>query len=74
MFNHVGFPSSSVVKKSFCSVGAAGDMDSFPGWGRFPGERSGYLLMFLPGEFHGQRSLKGCSPQGRKQSDTTEGT
>ena len=28
--------------------------------------------VFLPGEFHGQRSLVGCSPQGHKESDTTE--
>ena len=27
---------------------------------------------FLPGEFHGQRSLVGCSPWGHKESDTTE--
>ena len=27
---------------------------------------------FLPGESHGQRSLAGCSPQGYKESDTTE--
>ena len=26
----------------------------------------------LPGEFHGQRSLEGSSPWGRKESDTTE--
>ena len=26
----------------------------------------------LPGESHGQRSLVGYSPQGRKKSDTTE--
>ena len=26
----------------------------------------------LPGEFHGQRSLEGYSPQGCKQLDTTE--
>ena len=25
----------------------------------------------LPGEFHGQRSWAGCSPWGRKESDTT---
>ena len=29
---------------------------------------------FLPGESHGQRSLVGYSPQGRKESDATEGT
>ena len=28
--------------------------------------------VFLPGEFHGQRSLVGYSPRGRKESDTTE--
>ena len=27
---------------------------------------------FLPGEFHGQRSLEGYSPQGRKVLDMTE--
>ena len=25
--------------------------------------------VFLPGEFPGQRSLKGCSPQGRKETE-----
>ena len=28
--------------------------------------------IFLPGKFHGLRSLVGYSPQGRKESDTTE--
>ena len=28
--------------------------------------------VFLPGESHGQRSLAGHSPQGQKESDTTE--
>ena len=28
--------------------------------------------VFLPGESHGQRSLVGYSPWGRKESDTTE--
>ena len=28
--------------------------------------------VFLPGKSHGQRSLVGCSPWGRKESDTTE--
>ena len=27
--------------------------------------------VFLPGEFHGQRSLAGYSPWGGKESDTT---
>ena len=28
--------------------------------------------VFLPGEYHGQKSLVGCSPWGRTESDTTE--
>ena len=31
-------------------------------------------LVFLPGESHGQRSLAGYSPEGHKESDTTEAT
>ena len=30
--------------------------------------------IFLPGESHGQRSLVGYSPWGRKESDMTEAT
>ena len=29
-------------------------------------------LVFLPGKFHGQRSLVGYSPWGHKESDTSE--
>ena len=32
------------------------------------------MPVFLAGEFHGQRSLAGYSPQGLKESDTTETT
>jgi len=28
--------------------------------------------LLLPGKFHGQRSLVGCSPWGREESDMTE--
>ena len=28
--------------------------------------------VFLPEELHGQRNLAGCSPRGRKESDSTE--
>ena len=42
-------------------------------WGRSPGEGNGYLLQyFLPGEFHGQRSLADYSLWGRKELDKTE--
>ena len=31
-----------------------------------------HTLVFLPGEFHGQRALGGYNPWDRKESDTTE--
>ena len=34
----------------------------------------GMVNQSLPGESHGQRSLAGYSPWGRKESDTTEAT
>ena len=30
------------------------------------------ILVALPGKFHGPRSLVGCSPWGREESETTE--
>ena len=50
----------------------AGDLGSIPGSGTSPGEGNGNHSSFLPGEFHGQRSLAGYSPWGCKESDTTE--
>ena len=45
----------------------------FPGW-KDPLEKGMALPIpvFLPGEFHGQRSLAGYSPLGGKESDMTE--
>ena len=44
-----------------------------PWVGKIPWRREWYpTLVFLPGEFHGQRSLVGYSSQGRKESDMTE--
>ena len=49
------------------SVYNAGDPGSIPGLGRSPGEGNGNPTpVFLPGEFHGQRSLAGYSPWGCK--------
>ena len=50
------------------------DPGSIPRWGRSPGEGNGnpFQYSFLPGEFHGQRSLVGCSPRGHKESHTTD--
>ena len=44
-----------------------------PGLERSPLEKGVVTTpVFLPGEFHGQRSLVGYSPWGHKESDTTE--
>ena len=32
------------------------------------------MAVFLPGESHGPEGLESCSPQGHKESDTTEAT
>ena len=50
-----------------------GDMGSIPGSGRSPGEGNGNPFpVFLPGESHGQRSLVGYSPWGRKEVDMSK--
>ena len=60
-------------KESACNAGATGDVDSPPGSGRFPWRRAWQPTpVFLPEESHGQRNLEGYSPQGHKESDTTE--
>ena len=51
----------------------AGDTGSIPGSGRSPGEGERQPTpVFLPGKFHGQRSLEGYSPWGHRESDMTE--
>ena len=48
-------------------------MASVFGWQRSPGERAWQPSpVLLPGESHGQTSLAGYSPWGRKESGTTE--
>ena len=51
----------------------AGDLGSIPGSGTFPAEGNGNPLQYSCLEnLHGQRSLAGYSPWGRKESDMTE--
>ena len=65
-----GFPGGSMVKNPPAN---AGDLGSIPGSRRPPGGGHGNpTLVFLPAEFHGQRSLMGYSPWSRKKSDTIE--
>ena len=68
--NPVSFPGGSDGKEFACN---ARDPRSIPGLGRSSWGRAGQPTpVFLPGESHGQRSLAGYPPWGRKESDTTE--
>ena len=61
------------VKNPPANAGNIGDMGLIPGSGRFPWRRAWQPTpVFLPGETHGQRSLEGYSPWGRKELNTTE--
>ena len=66
----MGFLGGSDSKESTCNVG---DLGSIPGLGRSPGGGHGNPLPYSCLENpHGQRSLKGYSPWGHKELDTTE--
>ena len=66
----LGFPGGSDGKGSICNVG---DLGSILGLGRSPGGEHGNPLQYSWLENpHGQRSLAGYSPQGCKESNTTE--
>ena len=66
----LGFPDGTVVKNLPAN---AGDKGSIPGSGRSPERRIWQPTpIFLPGKFHGQRSLAGYSPWGHKELDMTE--
>ena len=65
-----GFPGGSDSKESACN---AGDLDSIPGLGRSPGGGNCNLLQYSCLEHpHGERSLAGYNPWGRKELDATE--
>ena len=65
-----GFPGGSEVKASACN---AGDLGSISGSGRYPREGNSNPVQYSCLENpHGQRTLVGYSPWGRKEWDTTE--
>ena len=65
MHTDLGFTSSSVGKNPPANAGGA---SLTPGSGRLPWRRKWQLTpVFLSGEFHGQRSLVGCSPRGHRR-------
>ena len=59
-----------------CKESAGNAGDGINTWvGKIPWKRAWqHTPVFLPGEFYGQKSLSGYSPQGRKESDANEGT
>ena len=62
-----------MVKNSPVNAGDEREADWIPGLGRSPWRKKWQPdPVFLPGKSHGQRSLVGYSPGGRKESDTTE--
>ena len=59
-----GFPGGTDGKESACNVA---DQGSIPGLGKSPGKGKWLPTpVFLPGKFHGQRSLAGYRSMGSK--------
>ena len=70
------FPRWHSGKNLPANAGDSRDSGLIPGSGRTPEVGSTWQWqpapVFLPGEFHGQRSLVDCNPWGHRESDTTE--
>ena len=57
----MGFPGGSVVKNLPANAGDVGSL--FPWVGKIPWAKAWlHTPVFLPGEYHGQRSLTGYNP------------
>ena len=72
-----GFPGGASGKENpSVNAGDVSKRPEFDPWvGKIPWRRAWQPTpLLLPGESHGQRSLAGYSPQGRKELDTTEVT
>ena len=69
----MSFPGGAVVKN--VPANAGNKRCRFPWVRKIPWRRAWQPTpVFLPGESHGQRSLAGYSPWGRKEFNTTEAT
>ena len=68
-WNWLGFPGSTSGKEPACQCRRHKRCGFKPSSGRSPGGAHGNPLQY---SCHGQRSLAGYSPWGRKESDTTE--
>ena len=58
-----------MVKNLLAKAGDTGDMGSIPLLGRSPKKEMATIPVFLPGKFHGQRSLAGFNGQQRVGHD-----
>ena len=56
-----------LVKNVPVNAGDARDVNSVPGWEDSLEQEMSTTPVFLPGKFHAQRSLVGCSPWGHKE-------
>ena len=73
VYTFKGFPGGTSGKEAPCQCGRHEGYGLSAWVGRILWQRAWQPTpVFLPGESHGQRSLAGCSPWGRKESDTTE--
>ena len=64
-----------MVKNPPANAGDARDVGTVPGFSKIPWRRTWEPTpVFLPGKFHGQRSLSGHSPWGSKESEAPEYT
>ena len=71
----LGFPGGSMIKESAWQCRTCRRCRLDPWVGKIPWRRQWQsTLIFLPGEFHEQRSLAGYSLWGHKELDTTEHT
>ena len=75
-YNHIGgFPGGTSGKEPTCQCRRCKRHGFDPWVGKIPWRRAWQPTpVFLPGESHEQRSLRGYSPWGCKESDMTEVT
>ena len=71
MVEYMGFSGCSVIKTPPANAGDRKRVQRMDLAGRLGGRKWQPTPVFLPGKFHGQRSMVGCSPWGHKESDTT---
>ena len=69
-----GFPRDAVVKNPPAVAGITGDTGSILGWEDSLEEEMATHSSILAWEIHGQRSLEGCNPWDRRESDKTKHT